>query len=177
MRERYPRVERSPDITHGYAPGMPYLDHQTVGLEKLSSKTGAAFLMDFGTGKSFMTVTNIGELAAGGEITGAVILAPKGVYDDWTLADPETSHWSKCADSEWLRTINLAQWRGGNAKREQNSLSALQQWHGFSVLVANTEALSASARAEKVIAEFLKSRRCLLAVASTPVGGRPFLID
>ncbi len=156
------RVERSPLVTHGYTPRLPPLDHQTVGLEKLSTKPGAAFLMDFGTGKSFMAITNIGELEAGGEIDGALILAPKGNYDDWTLRDPDTSHWATCADPALLRRVRLVQWRGGHRKGEKEGLKSLLLPGGFSVLVMNTEALSASKRAGDVAAEFLRSRRCMI---------------
>ncbi len=164
-RRSFPRVARSPLITHGYTPRIPELDHQTVGLEKLSALKAGAYLMDFGTGKSFMTITNIGELAAGGEIDGALILAPKGNYDDWTLNDRDSSHWYTCADSAFLRSINLVQWRGGHRKLEKEALRSLldSSGPGFPVLVMNTEALSASKRAEDVAVAFLRSRRCLIA--------------
>lgn len=149
---------------HGYTPGRPPLLHQSEGLQKLSPKTAAAFLMEFGTGKSFMTVTNVGELWAGGEITGAVILAPKGNYDDWTTQDPETSHWLQSVSPELRERLMLVQWRGGNTQREKKGFAALHEHRGFSVLVVNTEALSGnSKKAEALVAAFLKSRRCLLA--------------
>lgn len=168
----FKRVERSPGITNGYTPRLDYLDHQTVGLEKLSPLPAGAFLMDFGTGKSFMTITNIGELAAGGEIDGALVLAPKGNYDDWALRDPESSHWHTCAAPELLRRVTLAQWRGGHRKSEREELASLLAPGGFSVLTMNIEALSASARAEKLAAEFLRSRRCMVVVdESTTIKG------
>lgn len=161
-RARFVRVPRSPDVTHGYIPRIPELDHQTVGLEKLSAAAAGAYLMDFGTGKSFTTITNIGELEAGGEIDGALILAPKGNYDDWSLRDPTSSHWHTCAAPSLLRRVRLAQWRGGHRRSEREELAALVAPGGFSVLVMNTEALSASRRAEDAAAEFLRSRRCMV---------------
>lgn len=149
---------------HGYVPGRPPLMHQSEGLQKLSPRPAAAFLMEFGTGKSYLTVTNIGELWAGGEITGAVILAPKGNYDDWTLQDPETSHWLQSVSPELREKLMLAQWRGGITQRERKGFAALAEHRGFSVLVVNTEALSGnSKKAEALVTAFLKSRRCLLA--------------
>lgn len=163
-RVKFTRVARSPTLTHGYIPRIPELDHQTVGLEKLSALESAAYLMDFGTGKSFITITNIGELEAGGEIDGALILAPKGNYDDWTLRDAESSHWATCAATPLLRRLRLAQWRGGKRRAEVEALRGLLDPgpEDFPVLVMNTEALSASKRAEDVAAAFLKSRRCMI---------------
>jgi len=159
------RVSRTPTITNGYIPRIPELDHQTVGLEKISALRSGAYLMDFGTGKSFTTITNIGELEAGGEINGALILAPKGNYDDWTLRNPESSHWAACTSPTLLQRIRFAQWRGGHRKSEKEDLRALLDAgpDDFPVLVMNTEALSASKRAEAIAAQFLRSRRCLIA--------------
>jgi SNF2 family DNA or RNA helicase len=160
----FPRVARSPSITHGYIPRIPELDHQTVGLEKLSPLAAGAYLMDFGTGKSFTSITNIGELESGQEIDGAFILSPKGDYDDWTLSNPETSHWAICANPSLLHRLRLVQWQGGHRKSEKEALRALlNPYPGeFPVLVMNTEALSSSKRAEDIATEFLKSRRCMI---------------
>ena len=46
--------------------------------------------MEMGTGKSKVVVDNIGVLFEQGEIDAALIVAPKGVYDNWVQGEIPT---------------------------------------------------------------------------------------
>tara|TARA_B100000282_G_scaffold66397_1_gene44706 strand:+ start:13933 stop:15369 length:1437 start_codon:yes stop_codon:yes gene_type:complete len=60
----------------------PY-EHQLDALTKSWNKSEFAYFMDMGTGKSKVLIDNMCILYDRGEITAALIIAPKGVYRNW----------------------------------------------------------------------------------------------
>ena len=60
----------------------PYA-HQITALEKSWNKEVFAYFMEMGTGKSKVLIDNIAMLYDKGKINGALIVAPKGVYQNW----------------------------------------------------------------------------------------------
>jgi hypothetical protein len=60
----------------------PY-EHQLTALKKSWDKKVFAYFMEMGTGKSKVLIDNISMLYDKGEINGALIIAPKGVYKNW----------------------------------------------------------------------------------------------
>jgi len=60
----------------------PYA-HQITALEKSWNKASFAYFMEMGTGKSKVLIDNIAMLYDKGKINGALIVAPKGVYQNW----------------------------------------------------------------------------------------------
>jgi len=60
----------------------PYA-HQITALEKSWNKVAFAYFMEMGTGKSKVLIDNIAMLYDKGKINGALIVAPKGVYQNW----------------------------------------------------------------------------------------------
>ena len=60
----------------------PYA-HQITALEKSWNKAHFAYFMEMGTGKSKVLIDNIAMLYDKGKINGALIIAPKGVYQNW----------------------------------------------------------------------------------------------
>ena len=60
----------------------PYA-HQITALEKSWNKAHFAYFMEMGTGKSKVLIDNIAMLYDKGKINGALIVAPKGVYQNW----------------------------------------------------------------------------------------------
>ena len=58
----------------------PYA-HQIKALEKSVDKKNYAYFMEMGTGKSKVLVDNMSMLYDKGKINGALIIAPKGVYN------------------------------------------------------------------------------------------------
>lgn len=67
----------------------PY-DHQRKALEASWAARHYALFMEMGTGKSKVVVDNIGILYERGEINAALIIAPKGVYDNWVKGEIPT---------------------------------------------------------------------------------------
>ena len=60
----------------------PY-KHQEDALNTCWDKTEYALFMEMGCGKSKVLLDNIAVLYARGEINASLIVAPKGVYDNW----------------------------------------------------------------------------------------------
>ena len=58
-------------------------EHQKKALEMSWDKEVFAYFMEMGTGKSKVLIDNIAMLYNKGEINGALIVAPKGVYKTW----------------------------------------------------------------------------------------------
>jgi SNF2 family DNA or RNA helicase len=65
---------------------QPY-DHQRKALKDSWSAEYYALFMEMGTGKSKVAVDNIAILYEAGKITAALIVAPKGVYDNWVRGE------------------------------------------------------------------------------------------
>ncbi len=85
----------------------PY-GHQITALEKSWNKEVFAYFMEMGTGKSKVLIDNISMLYDKGKINGALIIAPKGVYQNWYDTEIPT-HMVKHIEKEvilWKATIN-----------------------------------------------------------------------
>lgn len=65
---------------------QPY-DHQRKALTDSWAADYYALFMEMGTGKSKVAVDNIAILYERGEINAALIVAPKGVYDNWVQGE------------------------------------------------------------------------------------------
>ena len=110
--------------------------HQSKALEMSWNKEVFAYFMEMGTGKSKVLIDNISMLYDKGKINGALIIAPKGVYQNWYDTEIPT-HMVKHIEKEvilWKATIN---------EKQQNLLNKLfvadEKLH---VLIMNVEALS-----------------------------------
>ena len=134
----------------------PYA-HQSEALSRSLQRDVFAFLMEMGTGKTKVAIDEMCILNVEGKIQGALVLAPKGVYENWTSIEiPE-----HMPDSIVARTA-IYLWDGAGTKRSQNLLNRCIEWDGFSVMVMNTEAFSMSEKAKKVAERFLRSRTCAM---------------
>ena len=134
----------------------PY-GHQITALEKSRNKEVFAYFMEMGTGKSKVLIDNISMLYDKGKINGALIIAPKGVYQNWYDTEIPT-HMVKHIEKEvilWKATIN---------EKQQNLLNKLfvadEKLH---VLIMNVEALSTKKGLE-FAAKFLRSHNTLMAI-------------
>ena len=134
----------------------PY-GHQITALEKSWNKEVFAYFMEMGTGKSKVLIDNISMLYDKGKINGALIIAPKGVYQNWYDTEIPT-HMVKHIEKEvilWKATIN---------EKQQSLLNKLfvadEKLH---VLIMNVEALSTKKGLE-FAAKFLRSHNTLMAI-------------
>ena len=65
---------------------QPY-DHQRTSFEESWSAEYYALLMEMGTGKSKVAIDTMAALYEAGKVKAALIIAPKGVYDNWVKGE------------------------------------------------------------------------------------------
>ena len=117
----------------------PY-EHQAVALKTSCFSEYYALYMEMGTGKSKVIVDTMASLFEAGHIDTVLILAPKGVYDNWVRAEiprhlPDRVH------------HNLVRWQNNLTKKfiaEMQGIlyPATREAETLHTLVMNIEAMS-----------------------------------
>jgi len=129
-------------------------EHQKRALEMSWDKEVFAYFMEMGTGKSKVLIDNIAMLYNKGQINGALIIAPKGVYKNWY--DQEIpNHMPDYIPKK------LGLWRTNpNATDLKPMFSTGAELH---ILLMNVEAFSTK-KGLQFAHKFLSSHKCLLGV-------------
>jgi SNF2 family DNA or RNA helicase len=113
----------------------PY-DHQQEALEKSWNQEDYALFMEMGTGKSKVLIDNIAILYDIGRINKALIIAPKGVYQNW-----ERNEIPKHLPDHILHRVAL--WNSSPNKKEQKKLEKVfETTDDLCIFLMNIEALS-----------------------------------
>jgi SNF2 family DNA or RNA helicase len=112
-------------------------DHQMTALKDSWAADYYALFMEMGTGKSKVAIDTIGALYKAKQINAALILAPKGVYDNWVQGEIPTH-----LPDDIKR--NVVRWTPSTSKTFQESMKALvyDAFDGIKIFVMNIEALS-----------------------------------
>jgi SNF2 family DNA or RNA helicase len=134
----------------------PYA-HQITALEKSWNKEAFAYFMEMGTGKSKVLIDNISMLYDKGKINGALIIAPKGVYQNWYDIEIPV-HMPKHIEKKmvlWKATISQKQ------KKELDSL--FEPGEDLHILIMNVESFSTKKGLE-FAAKFLSCHQTLMAI-------------
>jgi len=134
----------------------PYA-HQIIALEKSWNKEVFAYFMEMGTGKSKVLIDNISMLYDKGKINGALIIAPKGVYQNWYDIEIPT-HMADHVEKKvvlWKALINDKQ------RKQLNTL--FEPGEDLHILCMNVEALSTSKGVE-FARKFLDTHNTLMAI-------------
>ena len=134
----------------------PYA-HQLTALEKSWEKQVYAYFMEMGTGKSKVLIDNISMLYDKGKINGALIIAPKGVYQNWYNSEIPT-HLVDHIDKKmvlWQAMINKTQ-----AKKLDTLFKTGEELH---VLIMNVEAFSTK-KGVDFAHKFLSCHNALIAI-------------
>jgi SNF2 family DNA or RNA helicase len=134
----------------------PYA-HQLTALEKSWEKQVYAYFMEMGTGKSKVLIDNISMLYDKGKINGALIIAPKGVYQNWYNSEIPT-HLVDHIDKKmvlWQAMINKTQ-----AKKLNTLFKTGEELH---ILIMNVEAFSTK-KGVDFAHKFLNCHNALIAV-------------
>ena len=134
----------------------PY-GHQITALEKSWNKEVFAYFMEMGTGKSKVLIDNISMLYDKGKINGALIVAPKGVYQNWYDSEIPT-HMASHVD----KTVVL--WKAMINQKQQMELNKLfKSDEKLHILCMNVESLSTKKGLE-FAAKFLSCHNTLMAI-------------
>ena len=153
---------------------MPYafqtepFQHQRTTFEDSWAAEYHALLMEMGTGKSKVVVDTMGALYEKGLIDAALIVAPKGVYDNWV---------QKEIPQHLPERINrkIVRWRPDKTKAFEETFRSLvmDDFDGLKVFVINVEAFSTGRGAEAAYAFLEQNPDNLMAVdESTTIKNR-----
>jgi|TARA_R110001583_G_scaffold46538_3_gene145986 SNF2 family DNA or RNA helicase len=134
----------------------PY-EHQKDALEKSWSDIEHALFLEMGCGKSKILIDNIAILYNQGKIDSALIVAPKGVYDNWVSGEFPL-HLPDYIESKVIKW-SPSETKGNKELRE----SALEHSKDLIILVMNVEAFS-TVKGAKFAGKFLLSKRALFAI-------------
>jgi len=134
----------------------PYA-HQLVALEKGWDKREYAYFMEMGTGKTKVAIDTAAMLFDSGEISGVCVIAPKGVYRNWTNLEIPTH----IPDHIPLRVATWKSSLPAATKAEINTL--FEPNDDLNVFVMNIDAVITT-KGARVLMEFLTSREVLLIV-------------
>ena len=134
----------------------PYA-HQMTALEKSWDKNEYGYFMEMGTGKSKVLVDNMAMLYDKGRITGAVIIAPKGVYRNW-LSQEIPNHLPSHVQHKTVL------WTASTSKAKDKEYRQLFETDDdLHILIVNVEALSTK-RGLEFVAKFLNCHEALLTI-------------
>ena len=113
----------------------PY-QHQVTALDRSIDRKEYAFFAEMGAGKSKMLIDTISNLYTRGEIDFALIIAPKGVYRNWTNKEiPD--HFPEDVPHRIIR------WVSQPNKAQKEELSSIRDaFDGLTIFVMNVEAFS-----------------------------------
>tara|TARA_R110002153_G_scaffold96348_5_gene230673 strand:+ start:1516 stop:2973 length:1458 start_codon:yes stop_codon:yes gene_type:complete len=112
-------------------------DHQMDALKDSWAAKYYALFMEMGTGKSKVAIDTIGALYGAKEVGAALIVAPKGVYDNWIKGEIPT-HLPDSIERMVVR------WTPSKSKQFQEEMKTLvrEPFDGLKIFVMNIEALS-----------------------------------
>ena len=134
----------------------PYA-HQITALEKSWNKEAFAYFMEMGTGKSKVLIDNISMLYDKGKINGALIIAPKGVYQNWhdiEIPAHMPNHIEK----------KMVLWKATITQKQQKELNSLfESGEDLHVLIMNVESFSTKKGLE-FASKFLSCHQTLMAI-------------
>lgn len=134
----------------------PY-DHQITALKKGWKKREFAYFMEMGTGKTKVTIDNTAMLYDEGQIEALLVVAPKGVYRNWSNKEiPEhlPDHIS----------TKIGVWQSNKTIKFRKMINDLfLPTDDLVVLVINIDALITKDGAH-VINTFLRTRKCMMVI-------------
>ena len=134
----------------------PYA-HQLTALEKSWNKEAYAYFMEMGTGKSKVLIDNISMLYDKGKINAALIIAPKGVYQNWHDSEIPT-HLVDHIDKK------MVLWQAMINKTQEKKLDTLfELGEELHILIMNVEAFSTK-KGVAFASKFLNCHNTLIAI-------------
>lgn len=131
----------------------PY-EHQKKALREARGREAFAFLMEMGTGKTKVAVDEIGIMYDDQNIDAALVVAPKGVYANWTNIEIPNH-----MPQDIVKQAAIYLWDGMGTQRSKNLAERCLNHRGLSILVMNTEAFSSSKKAIEFAKLFLSRRK------------------
>lgn len=158
-RDIAPPSEPDPVVRDHYEFKTTPYKHQLEGLEASWDRVDYAFWWEMGTGKTWAAINTAGKLHTEGLINGLVVVAPKGVYQNW-LSEIETH-----LTEDVPRRVVV--WTAATTKRQKQAVGEISDKHAdpnrLRIFLMNVEALSGK-RGVAALKKFLNSGSMLLVV-------------
>ena len=134
----------------------PY-KHQLLALTKSWNKREYAYFMEMGTGKSKVLIDNIAMLYDKGGINAAIIVAPKGVYRNWSEKEIP-AHMPEHIEK------HIGVWTPAPTLKQKKELMKLfEVGHDLKILIINVEAFSTK-KGVAFVERFILGHQALIAV-------------
>lgn len=134
--------------------------HQRDILIRCWNHVAYAFFMDMGTGKSKTFIDNTGILFHQGKVNGALIIAPKGVYRNWSEIEIPKHI------PDWIEH-RITYWRGMSVARKAEKKAikeiVIPRENCLDFFVVNVEALLSNACYDAVF-DFLQSHNVIMGI-------------
>ena len=136
---------------------MPPYEHQLTALRKGWNLDEFAYFMDMGTGKSKVLIDNFSVLYDKGYIGGVLIIAPKGVYRNWSSNEIPTH-----MPEHVLADICI--WQPNHTQKFLNTWKKLfEDNYNLKIFLMNIEAFS-TRKGVEVAEKFLLAHGTLMAI-------------
>ena len=134
----------------------PY-EHQLEALKRSWNKKEYAYFMEMGTGKSKVLIDNIAMLYDKGGINAAIIVAPKGVYRNWSEKEIP-AHMPDHIEK------HIGVWTPApNTKQKRELIKLFEVNHDLKLLIINVEAFSTK-KGAAFVEKFILAHNVLIAV-------------
>jgi SNF2 family DNA or RNA helicase len=134
----------------------PY-EHQLKALDKSVDKKEYGYFMEMGTGKSKVLIDNMSMLYDKGKINGALIIAPKGVYNNW-FSQEIPNHLASHIQPK------MVLWTASTSKAKDKEYQSLfETGYDLHILIMNVEAFSTD-KGRLFAGKFLRAHRSLMAI-------------
>lgn len=149
------------------------MDHQLEALRRMTNREHFALFMEQGTGKTWTLLADAERLYAAGKIDGLLVIAPKGVHNNWIKREIPTH-----LDAP----IIARAWKSGGGKRSRSHIEELLRPRDsgepppLRVLALNIDALLTKEGFD-FAAKFLNATRSMIVIdessrIKTPTAGR-----
>lgn len=132
------------------------MPHQREALMRGANAEAFAYLMDPGTGKTFVAINNTAHLFLQDQVSGMLVVAPNGVHTMW-VKDQIPEHMPDVVH------YNAMYWesdRAGAKWYQRKCEQFLQSDAPLNILTVNVDALR-SPKTYKFVQRFVRSRRCI----------------
>ena len=134
-------------------------EHQLKALSLGWDKESYGYLMEMGTGKTKTSIDNIAMLFDAGKVDSALVVAPKGVYRNWSDLEIPTHMPAHIASN-----MRVAYWTPSANKTEKAAIEYLFQINDdLNIFVMNIEALSTD-KGSRAAEKFLLTHKAMIVV-------------
>lgn len=157
-----------------YTPPHPPMQHQLEARAMARGRSGFAYLMEMGTGKTKTCLDEFGEAYEAGEVDCLVVVAPKGVHSNWYHPQNADCEVLKHLPASLTASAIMECWSSGNVARiQEQERRLLALTPGMRVWTVNVEALATAARCMDLLRAILKRWRCMMVIDESIVMANP----